>query len=106
MGTLDKVLVVIMQSRNDFIFHAAALKQVPSCEFFPLEAVKTNIIGTENILDSAIKNNVQKVICLSTDKAVYPINAMGMTKILMEKVMIASQGYLKVQSCVQRDMEM
>ena len=73
---------------TDFIFHAAALKQVPSCEFFPLEAVKTNIIGTENILDSAIKNNVQKVICLSTDKAVYPINAMGMTKSLMEKVIL------------------
>ena len=74
---------------TDFIFHAAALKQVPSCEFFPLEAVKTNIVGTENILDSAIRNNVQKVICLSTDKAVYPINAMGMTKSLMEKVMIS-----------------
>ena len=73
----------------DFVFHAAALKQVPSCEFYPMEAVKTNIIGTENMLNSAIKNNVQKVICLSTDKAVYPINAMGVSKSLMEKVFVA-----------------
>jgi len=73
----------------DFIFHAAALKQVPSCEFYPMEAVKTNIIGTDNVLSSAIRNRVQKVICLSTDKAVYPINAMGMSKSLMEKVLVA-----------------
>jgi len=73
----------------DFVFHAAALKQVPSCEFFPIEAVKTNILGTENVLDSAIRNKVKKVICLSTDKAVYPINSMGMTKGVMEKVAIA-----------------
>ena len=73
----------------DFIFHAAALKQVPSCEFFPYEAVKTNILGTENVLSAAIKNGVKKVICLSTDKAVYPINAMGLSKSLMEKVAIA-----------------
>ncbi len=73
----------------DFVFHAAALKQVPSCEFYPMEAVKTNIIGTENLLNSAIKNNVKKVICLSTDKAVYPINAMGVSKSLMEKVFVA-----------------
>ena len=73
----------------DFVFHAAALKQVPSCEFYPMEAVKTNIIGTENMLNSAIKNNVEKVICLSTDKAVYPINAMGVSKSLMEKVFVA-----------------
>jgi UDP-N-acetylglucosamine 4,6-dehydratase/5-epimerase len=72
-----------------FVFHAAALKQVPSCEFYPMEAVKTNIIGTENMLNSAIKNNVEKVICLSTDKAVYPINAMGVSKSLMEKVFVA-----------------
>jgi len=73
----------------DFVFHAAALKQVPSCEFYPMEAVKTNIIGTENMLNSAIKNNVEKVICLSTDKAVYPINAMGVSKSLMEKIFVA-----------------
>ena len=77
-------------SRNvDYIFHAAALKQVPSCEFYPIEAVKTNIIGTENVLDAAINNNVKKVICLSTDKAVYPINAMGVSKAMMEKIFIA-----------------
>jgi UDP-glucose 4-epimerase len=73
----------------DYVFHAAALKQVPSCEFFPIEAVKTNILGTENVLESAIRNKVKKVICLSTDKAVYPINSMGMTKGVMEKVAIA-----------------
>lgn len=73
----------------DYIFHAAALKQVPSCEFYPLEAVKTNVLGTENVLNSAIRNNVEKVICLSTDKAAYPINAMGISKAMMEKVAIA-----------------
>lgn len=73
----------------DFIFHAAALKQVPSCEFYPLEAVKTNILGTENILDAAIRYDVKRVVCLSTDKAVYPINAMGLSKAMMEKVLIA-----------------
>ena len=73
----------------DYVFHAAALKQVPSCEFFPVEAVKTNIFGTENVLKAAIIQNVRKIITLSTDKAVYPINAMGMSKALMEKVMIA-----------------
>lgn len=73
----------------DFIFHAAALKQVPSCEFFPLEAVKTNVLGTDNVLTSAIKYKVKKVICLSTDKAAYPINAMGMSKAIMEKVAVA-----------------
>lgn len=73
----------------DFVFQAAALKQVPSCEFFPLEAVKTNIFGTDNVLRAAIENGVKKVICLSTDKAAYPINAMGMSKALMEKVAIA-----------------
>ena len=73
----------------DYIFHAAALKQVPSCEFFPLEAVKTNILGTDNVLSVAIENKVKKVICLSTDKAVYPINAMGVSKAMMEKVFIA-----------------
>ena len=73
----------------DYIFHAAALKQVPSCEFFPIEAVKTNVLGTENVLSVAIENNVKKVICLSTDKAVYPINAMGTSKAMMEKVFVA-----------------
>ncbi len=73
----------------DFIFHAAALKQVPSCEFFPVEAVKTNILGTENVLEAAVKEKVQRVVILSTDKAVYPINAMGMSKAMMEKVMVA-----------------
>ena len=73
----------------DYVFHAAALKQVPSCEFFPVEAVKTNIFGTENVLNAAIAQGAGKVIVLSTDKAVYPINAMGMSKALMEKVMIA-----------------
>ena len=74
----------------DYVFHAAALKQVPSCEFYPIEAVKTNVLGTENVISAAIKNNVRKVICLSTDKAVYPINAMGISKALMEKVMVAN----------------
>lgn len=73
----------------DYIFHAAALKQVPSCEFFPLEAVKTNVLGTDNVLTAAIENGVKKVICLSTDKAAYPINAMGISKAMMEKVYIA-----------------
>ena len=73
----------------DFIFHAAALKQVPSCEFYPMEAVKTNVLGTENVLGAAIANQVQRVVCLSTDKAVYPINAMGISKAMMEKVMVA-----------------
>lgn len=74
---------------TDYIFHAAALKQVPSCEFFPIEAVKTNVLGTNNVLTAAIANDVKKVICLSTDKAAYPINAMGMSKALMEKTAIA-----------------
>jgi UDP-glucose 4-epimerase len=73
----------------DIVFHAAALKQVPSCEFYPLEAIKTNVIGTENMLNSAIDHDVEKVIVLSTDKAVYPINAMGMSKAMMEKIMVA-----------------
>ena len=73
----------------DYIFHAAALKQVPSCEFHPMEAVKTNVIGTENVLEAAIQNQIQRVVCLSTDKAVYPINAMGISKAMMEKVMVA-----------------
>src|SRR5215470_10945012 len=73
----------------DYIFHAAALKQVPSCEFHPMEAVKTNITGTDNVLEAAIANGVRRIVCLSTDKAVYPINAMGISKAMMEKVMVA-----------------
>ena len=73
----------------DYVFHAAALKQVPSCEFFPIEATKTNVFGTQNVIEAAEKNKVKKVICLSTDKAAYPINAMGISKALMEKVAIA-----------------
>ena len=73
----------------DYVFHAAALKQVPSCEFFPMEAVKTNIIGTDNVLTGAIEAGVKKVICLSTDKAAYPVNAMGTSKAMMEKVFVA-----------------
>jgi len=73
----------------DFVFHAAALKQVPSCEFYPMEAVRTNVLGTENVLNAALANKVKKMICLSTDKAVYPINAMGISKAMMEKLMVA-----------------
>ncbi len=73
----------------DFVFHAAALKQVPSCEFFPIEAVKTNILGTENILEASFRNGVSRIVCLSTDKAVYPINAMGISKAMMEKIVSA-----------------
>jgi UDP-N-acetylglucosamine 4,6-dehydratase len=73
----------------DYVYHAAALKQVPSCEFYPLEAVKTNILGTENVLEAALQSDVKRVVCLSTDKAVYPINAMGVSKAMMEKVIVA-----------------
>ena len=73
----------------DYVFHAAALKQVPSCEFYPMEAVRTNVLGTENVLNAAISNDVKKVVCLSTDKAVYPVNAMGVSKAMMEKVFVA-----------------
>lgn len=89
----DSVLNVM--SNVDFVFHAAALKQVPSCEFFPIEAVKTNIIGTENILNACNRTNVQKAIFLSTDKSVQPINAMGMSKALMEKTIIAKAKYVR-----------
>ena len=85
----DRESIVSAIKGVDFIFHAAALKQVPSCEFFPVEAVKTNVLGTDNVLSVAIENNVKKVICLSTDKAVYPINAMGTSKAMMEKVFVA-----------------
>lgn len=79
----------------DYIYHAAALKQVPSCEFHPMEAVKTNVIGTENVLEAAIQNRVKRVVCLSTDKAVYPINAMGISKAMMEKVIVAKSRNLE-----------
>ena len=90
LGDVRNKESILPAIRNvDLIFHAAALKQVPSCEFFPIEAVKTNIFGTENVLSLAIDNNVKKVICLSTDKAVYPINAMGVSKAMMEKIFVA-----------------
>ena len=85
----DRASVDIAMSGVDYVFHAAALKQVPSCEFFPLEAVKTNVLGTENVLNSAIAYQVKNVVVLSTDKACYPINAMGISKAMMEKVAIA-----------------
>jgi UDP-glucose 4-epimerase len=87
----------------DYVFHAAALKQVPSCEFFPLEATKTNVFGTQNVIDSAVANSAKKVICLSTDKAAYPINAMGISKALMEKVAIAaSRNLTQTTVCLTR----
>ena len=87
----------------DYVFHAAALKQVPSCEFFPLEAAKTNVFGTQNVIDAASANKVKKVICLSTDKAAYPINAMGISKALMEKVAIAaSRNTVDTTVCLTR----
>lgn len=102
----DKVKFYIGDVRNyssveqamrgvDYVFQAAALKQVPSCEFFPMEATKTNVIGTQNVIDAAAANKVKKVICLSTDKAAYPINAMGISKALMEKIAIAASRNLK-----------
>ena len=84
----------------DFVFHAAALKQVPSCEFHPMEAVRTNVLGTENVLAAAVRAGVKRVVCLSTDKAVYPINAMGISKALMEKVMVAASRNLEGTSTV------
>ena len=87
----------------DYIFHAAALKQVPSCEFFPMEAVKTNVIGTDNVLTAAIEAGVESVICLSTDKAAYPVNAMGTSKAMMEKVVVAkSRTTKKTKICCTR----
>ena len=85
----DSSSIIDSMKGVDYVFHAAALKQVPSCEFFPMQAVKTNIIGTDNVLNCAIKAGVEKVIVLSTDKAVYPINAMGVSKAMMEKVVVA-----------------
>lgn len=84
----------------DYIFHAAALKQVPSCEFYPMEAVRTNILGAENVLNAALANNIKKVILLSTDKAVYPINAMGISKAMMEKLMVAKARTIDAEGTV------
>ncbi|MES2812656.1 MAG: polysaccharide biosynthesis protein [Bacteroidota bacterium] len=87
----------------DYVFHAAALKQVPSCEFFPMEAVQTNVMGTQNVIDAAVKHKVKKVICLSTDKAAYPINAMGISKAMMEKVAVAaSRNLVHTTVCLTR----
>jgi len=96
--TRDKRSLDSAMCRVDYVFHAAALKQVPSCEFFPMESVRTNVIGCENVLDSALERGVKKVIVLSTDKAVYPINAMGMSKALSEKVMVAKSRNLNGSS--------
>lgn len=85
----DRETIISAMNGVDYVFHAVALKQVPSCEFFPLEAVKTNVIGTDNVLSVAIKEGVKRVICLSTDKAAYPVNAMGTSKAMMEKIIIA-----------------
>ena len=94
----------------DYVFQAAALKQVPTCEFFPMEAYKTNVMGTSNIIDASIHNNVKKIIVLSTDKAVYPINAMGISKAMMEKVAIAKAREMATKKLivlyVLQDMEM
>ncbi|MDA9557897.1 polysaccharide biosynthesis protein [Vibrio sp.] len=90
IGDVRDYTSILNASRGvDYIYHAAALKQVPSCEFHPMEAVKTNVLGTENVLEAAIMNEVSRVVCLSTDKAVYPINAMGISKAMMEKVIVA-----------------
>ena len=96
LGNVRNLASVMSAMRGvDYVFHAAALKQVPSCEFYPMEAVRTNIMGTENVIRSAIEMGAKKVLCLSTDKAVYPINAMGMSKALMEKVMVAASRGLE-----------
>lgn len=91
----DRTSLTVAMRGVDFVFHAAALKQVPSCEFHPMQAVLTNVVGTENVLNSAIAAGVSRVVCLSTDKAVYPINAMGISKAMMEKVMVAASRNLE-----------
>ncbi|MGT2455590.1 polysaccharide biosynthesis protein [Cupriavidus basilensis] len=91
----DRDSVAAAMRGVDYVFHAAALKQVPSCEFHPMQAVRTNVLGTENVLEAAIRAGVKRVVCLSTDKAVYPINAMGISKALMEKVMVAASRNLE-----------
>ena len=108
IGDIRDVETTLSASKNvDFVFQAAALKQVPTCEFFPLEAYKTNVIGTSNIIDSSIKNRVKKIVILSTDKAVYPINAMGISKAMMEKLAISksreiNQKKINTSICVTR----
>ena len=96
----DQRSVAVAMRGVDYVFHAAALKQVPSCEFHPMEAVRTNVLGTENVLEAAIEAKVQRVVCLSTDKAVYPINAMGISKAMMEKVMVATSRNLEKSGTV------
>jgi len=96
----DRRSVAAAMRGVDYVFHAAALKQVPSCEFYPMEAVRTNVLGTENMLEAAIAAGVQRVVCLSTDKAVYPINAMGISKAMMEKVMVAASRNLEATNTV------
>ena len=91
----DPLSIDVAMANTDYVFHAAALKQVPSCEFYPIEAVKTNVYGTENVIDAAVRENVEKVVLLSTDKAVYPINAMGMSKALAEKCLISKSRNIK-----------
>ena len=91
----DANSVAAAMRRVDYVFHAAALKQVPSCEFHPMEAVRTNVLGTENVLNAAVTTGVKRVVCLSTDKAVYPINAMGISKAMMEKIMVAASRNLE-----------
>lgn len=98
----DRDRVFELMKDIDLVFHAAALKQVPSCEFFPLEAVKTNILGTNNVLDAAMTRRVRRVVCLSTDKSVYPINAMGMSKALMEKIAVTKSRDAGLIVCVTR----
>ncbi len=105
IGDIRDVSSIDNATKNiDYIFHAAALKQVPSCEFYPLEAVKTNVIGTQNLIEVAEKNKVKKIVCLSTDKAVYPINAMGISKAMMEKIAISKslQKNSNTEICVTR----
>lgn len=99
----DKQSVLDAMHGVDYVYHAAALKQVPSCEFHPMEAVKTNVLGTENVLDAGITHGVQRIVCLSTDKAVYPINAMGISKAMMEKVAVAkARNATETVICVTR----
>lgn len=101
IGDVRDARSVAMAMRNvDYVFHAAALKQVPSCEFHPMQAVQTNIMGTENVLEAAVNAGVKRVVCLSTDKAVYPINAMGISKAMMEKVMVSASRNLEGSSTV------